>query len=42
MNINLTAVTYFSILDKYTVIINGLGPDEYFGAYKRFKNKQIT
>lgn len=36
MNINLTAVIYFSIINSDTVIISGLGPDEYFGAYKRF------
>ena len=39
MNINLTAVTFYSIINKDVIFINGLGPDEYFGAYKRFNSK---
>ena len=36
MNVNLTAILYFSIDNQDTIIVSGLGPDEYFGAYKRF------
>ena len=27
---------YFTVDTKNTILISGLGPDEYFGQYKRF------
>lgn len=41
MNVNLTAIIYFSVNTSNTILISGLGPDEYFGAYKRF-NRNLS